>query len=65
MSACNRSPCGLCVCVSCAHSIQILDPLLSDEMRRSPAWASWVALVELWSKVVQHALKAEDVDPGF
>lgn len=31
-------------------------------MRRSPAWASWVSLVELWSVVVQSELKAADVE---
>ena len=50
------------LCLSCARSIEILDPLLSEEMRRSPAWASWVALVELWSVVVQHSLTAADVE---
>ena len=31
-------------------------------MRSSPAWASWVALVELWSVVVQHKLVPADVE---
>ena len=51
---------------ACVHSracsISILDPLLTDEMRSSPAWASWVALVELWSVVVQHKLVPADVE---
>ena len=45
-----------------ARSIEIIDPLLTDEMRCHPAWASWVALVELWSVVVQHTLAAADVE---
>lgn len=50
----------------CMHfalfSLEILDPLLTPEMRSSPAWASWVALVELWSVVVQHKLVAADIE---
>ena len=60
-SALHRSDSAL-VHLSRACSIQILDPLLSDAMRQHPAWASWVALVELWSVVVQHKLVLADVE---
>ena len=57
----------LCVCV-CAdrlcvprHSIAILTPLLTDEMKAHPAWASWCKLVELFSVTVQHKLEVADV----
>ena len=43
------------------RSIQIIDPLLTAEMRANPAWVSWCKLVELWSVVVQHELQVSDV----
>ena len=39
----------------------MLQPLLTEEMRRHPAWASWVKLVELWSLVLQHELEVSDM----
>lgn len=44
------------------HSIDVLSPLLTPEMRAHPAWASWCKLVELFSLVVQHEIKLEDVE---
>ncbi len=44
------------------HSFYILDPLLTDEMRAHPAWASWLKLVELFSRICQHELHVDDVD---
>ena len=43
------------------HSFNIIDPLLTDEMRAHPAWASWLKLVELFSKAVLHGLHVDDV----
>ena len=43
------------------RSIQIIDPLLTAEMRANPAWVGWCKLVELWSVVVQHKLQVSDV----
>ncbi len=44
------------------HSIQLLTPLLTEEMRSHPAWRSWVALVELYSLLVQHEFSVSDVE---
>ena len=44
------------------HSIRILTPLLSAEMRAHPAWVCWLKLVELYSLVVQHELTHEDIE---
>ena len=44
------------------RSIEILDPVLTDAMRAHPAWASWVALVQLFTAVVQHTMHVDDVE---
>ena len=49
----------------CMHftlsSPEILDPLLSDEMRSHPAWLSWLKLVELFATCVQHSFHTSDI----
>ena len=42
-------------------SLEILHPLLTDEMRSHPAWASWVKLIELFSLFVQHEFSVSDI----
>ena len=44
-----------------SRSIHILEPLLTEEMRRHPAWSSWVKLVELFALVIQHELNVTDI----
>ena len=44
------------------RSIAILVPLLSDEMKQHPAWASWCKLVELFALSVQHKLDVSDIE---
>ena len=44
------------------RSIPLLKPLLTDEMLKHPAWASWCKLVELFSLAVQHEIKVEDIE---
>jgi len=43
------------------HSFAIMDPLLTPAMRRHPAWASWLKLVEAFALVVQHSLHFDDI----
>lgn len=43
------------------HSLDILDPLLTDEMRQHPAWKCWVTLVDLFALAVQHELHVDDI----
>ena len=43
-------------------SIAILSPLLTDEMRRHPAWASWCKLVEFTALFVQPSFSLDDVE---
>ena len=43
------------------RSIEIFTPLLTPDLLRHPAWASWCKLVELFSVVVQHKLTVQDV----
>jgi len=49
----------LYACAMC--SVKVIDPLLTDAMRRHPAWLSWLKLVELFMVVVQHSLRVEDI----
>jgi len=42
-------------------SFDILNPLLTDEMRSNPAWRSWLKLVELFSLAVLHTLTVDDI----
>ena len=44
------------------HSVTIMDPLLTEEMRALPAWRSWVKLVALFSVTVKHELEVHDVE---
>jgi hypothetical protein len=52
----------VCFVPCAAHSFQILNPLLTDAMRRHPAWLCWLKLVELHSVVIQHKLKVSDIE---
>ena len=49
----------------CMHfaleSVNIIDPLLNDELRMNPAWISWVKLAELFTLSVQHELHYDDI----
>lgn len=38
-------------------SVDLLRPLLTDEMEAHPAWTHWCKLVQLWTLVVQHTLQ--------
>lgn len=49
------------MCV-CAHSITILSPLLSDDQRQHPAWASWCQLIELFALYVQPSFQISDIE---
>ena len=49
------------MCV-CAHSITILSPLLSDDQRQHPAWASWCKLIELFALYVQPSFQISDIE---
>ena len=42
-------------------SHEILDPLLTDEMRAHPAWLSWLKLVEHFSLAIQPRLHRDDI----
>ena len=44
------------------HSFDIMDPLLTPAMRASPAWRSWLKLVELFGYVVQHEIDVDDIE---
>ena len=38
-----------------------MEPIMTPEMRASPAWASWCKLVELFSRCIQHKFTMEDI----
>jgi len=42
-------------------SAQILQPILTAQMKAHPAWASWLKLVELFTYTLQYELKVDDV----
>ena len=44
------------------RSVEILSPLLTDQMRAHPAWASWVKLVELFTMCIKHELDVSDIE---
>jgi hypothetical protein len=44
-----------------ARSFQILDPIITDEMRADPAWICWLKLVELFTLTIQHTLHVNDI----
>ena len=44
------------------HSQQILDPLLTPQMKAHPAWICWIKLVELFALVIQVRLEVSDVE---
>ena len=44
------------------HSVEVLEPLLTDAMRQHPAWASWVKLCELFAVCVQHEFHVDDIE---
>ena len=44
-----------------AHSIELLAPILTPEMKAHPAWASWLKLVELYTLVTLHKLTLRQV----
>ena len=58
-SMCTPTPCAL---FSMVCSFQILNPLLTDEMRSNPAWLSWLKLVEIFTLVIQHELHVDDIE---
>ena len=44
-----------------SRSAQILEPILTAQMKAHPAWASWLKLVELFTYTLQMELKVDDV----
>ena len=44
-----------------ARSFQILDPIITDEMRADPAWVCWLKLVELFTLTIQHTLHVNGI----
>jgi hypothetical protein len=45
----------------CLRSVEVIEPLLTDELRSHPAWLSWLKLVELFTLAIQHELTHADI----
>lgn len=44
------------------HSIAVLSPILTPQMRAHPAWRSWTKLVELFTLTIKHSLTLAEIE---
>jgi hypothetical protein len=58
---CNRLAPHLLTCYR-PRSIGMMEPLLTLEQRKNPAWLSWLAHVELSNFCLQHEFRRSDVE---